>query len=90
VCCMYVCIYIYIYIYMCVVCVCVCTCEREKERAAITHAERGETPPHVEGSRATDAPGRHVGQVGIRRRHLPLPRARRQLQSVERGGSAHA
>lgn len=21
------------------------------------HAERGETPPHVEGSRATDAPG---------------------------------
>lgn len=59
-------------VYVCV-CVCICVRERKKERAAVTHAERGETPPHVEGSRATDAPGWHVGQLGIRRRHLPPP-----------------
>jgi len=57
--------------------------EREKERAAITHAECEETPPHVEGSRATDAPGRHVGQVGIRRRHLPPPAVARSARWSE-------
>lgn len=46
--------------------------ERERENGGVMHAKREETPPHVEGSRATDA-RRRVGRVGFGLGGAPSP-----------------